>query len=462
MSLMNWPAHEITLALAGHGLIAPEMPVFEISNIQTDSRKVQPGELFVCLRGERFDAHDFAEQVVQQGVSGLIVERRLDLDCPQWVVDDTRLALGHLAKAWRAKFDMPVWGVVGSNGKTTTKEMLASVARARFGEKAVCVTQGNLNNEIGVPLTLFRLRSSHKVAVIEMGMNHPGEIDYLAGIVSPNAVILTNAQREHQEFMKTVAAVAEENGSAFCHLRENGCAVFPGGTSFDALWQKQAGDHRTVTFGRKGLVNAASTRTGAVISLNTERQGFAPSFLGEHNYSNAAAVAGLAWAQGIPLATIARGLEAFEPVQGRMKLIKQNERLMLIDDTYNANPDSVNAASDLLASLPGHSMLVLGDMGEVGDQAEKFHREVGGYAKQQGVERMCLIGQHSRHAAQAFGAGAIHFESLELLITYLKEQIEQAQWNVLVKGSRYMKMERVIHALTEGEESLQSGGKHAA
>ena len=461
---MNWSTAEITNAL-GDQLVSVQMcdqSDSMVANIETDSRKAGEGHVFVCLRGDRFDAHDFAADVAQKGVLGIVSEKKLALDVPHWVVKDTRKALGLLGRAWREKFNGPVMAVVGSNGKTTSKEMLASVARVHWGPQPVCVTQGNLNNEIGVPLTLFQLRSTHAAAVIEMGMNHPGEIAYLASLVRPDAVLLTNAQREHQEFMKSVLAVAEENGSAFEFIRQGGVAVYPAESEFNSVWARLAGTARQVSFGEAGQVSVSQTTEQAEVQLPGSKHTFRPSFVGQHNFDNAGGVAALAFAMGIPGDTIATGLAGFQAVNGRLKVVCNSSRLFLIDDSYNANPDSVNAAAQVLSGLPGASILVLGDMGEVGDQSEQVHQEVGSTAKSLGIDAMYCVGEASQHSAAAFGEGALYFERLEDLITQLSQTVNNKKYNVLVKGSRFMKMERVVDALMQVHSSTDQGDQHAA
>ncbi|HEX4857155.1 MAG TPA: UDP-N-acetylmuramoyl-tripeptide--D-alanyl-D-alanine ligase, partial [Limnobacter sp.] len=441
--------------------------------VQTDSRQVAPGDLFVCLIGERFDAHDFAAQVAAAGAIALVTNRQLDLpvtDQPvtQFVVKDTRLALGQLGKAWRQRFPVKTLAVVGSNGKTTTKEMLGSICKAQHGENAVLVTAGNLNNDIGVPQTLLRMRKEHTLAVIEMGMNHPGEIDYLAGLVQPDVALLTNAQREHQEFMKTVLAVAQENGSVFCHLQPQGTAVFPLTAEFDSCWIELAGQANILRFGVGADVEWIEGSSQACAGLNAGSRvlkllgteiDLKPGFIGEHNFSNAAGAAAAAHAAGCNAASIRRGLENFQPVSGRLQVALRKPSLLLINDTYNANPDSVNAASRVLASQQGQKMLVLGDMGEVGDQSDEYHFEVGQFARRVGVDRLLALGEATRHSVRGFGKGATHFSDINSLIEHTMNTTEQGHWSVLVKGSRFMKMERVVQALVQqhaGEASNAS------
>ncbi|WP_291746911.1 UDP-N-acetylmuramoyl-tripeptide--D-alanyl-D-alanine ligase, partial [Limnobacter sp. UBA3528] len=422
---LNWAFEHIATALSKL-LIAqvnqgvPELPS-AVRLIQTDSRLVEKGDLFVCLIGERFDAHDFAGQVMKSGAAALVTNRVLDLPIHQFVVNDTRLALGALASAWRQQFDLKVLAVVGSNGKTTSKEMLGGICKAQCGDDQVLVTAGNLNNDIGVPQTLLKLRPQHQMAVIEMGMNHPGEIDYLAGLVKPDVVLLTNAQREHQEFMKTVLAVANENGSAFTHLSSNGCAVFPVSDEFDACWQALSTGKSTLRFGSGADFEILPPRSdfgqSAVVlrALDAPIE-LRPNFIGEHNYANAAGAAAAAHAAGCTHEAIQAGLNAFQPVNGRLQVALNTPSILLINDSYNANPDSVNAASKVLGQQAGSTLLVLGDMGEVGNQSDEYHAEVGSYAKQAGVKHLYALGDATTHTVLAFGEGAMHFKNIETLI----------------------------------------------
>lgn len=461
---MNWSLHDVANALAGQ-LVQPA-PVVNgtVRLVQTDSRQVNKGDLFVCLIGERFDAHDFAEQVCNSGAAALVTDRVLDVPVAQFVVKDTRLALGALAKAWRARFDLKVLAVVGSNGKTTSKEMLGSICKAHFGDNKVLMTAGNLNNDVGVPQTLFRLRDIHQVAVIEMGMNHLGEIDYLAGLVSPDVVLLTNAQREHQEFMKTVLAVAQENGSAFAHLPVDGVAVYPASVEFEPCWQAQSTARRALRFGTDAdfeMLPVAQARHmgSALLKTPVSAIELKPAFLGEHNYANAAGAAAAAYAAGCSVQSVQVGLELFEPVNGRLQIALHTQSLLLINDSYNANPDSVNAASKVLATQPGNTLLVLGDMGEVGDQSDEYHAEVGLFARQAGVKLLYALGEATEHTVRAFGEGATHFKNIDTLIDNTMDTTNEGQWAVLVKGSRFMKMERVVQAIVQHH---QGGATHAS
>lgn len=445
-------------------------PGIAVQRVHSDTRTLQPGDLFVALKGERFDANDFIADAQARGAAAALAHAgRIPAGFRGIEVDDTRLALGRLAQAWRRQYALPLIAVTGSNGKTTVTQMIASILRAWAGEQALA-TQGNLNNDIGLPLTLLRLRADHRVAVIELGMNHPGEIAYLAGLCEPTVALVNNAQREHQEFMATVEAVAQENGSVFGALPADGVAVFPAGDTFTALWTRLARGRKCMTFGgalsqgsRADLVLAGSEWHEGHWQVRAETpagpMAFRIHIAGRHNVRNALAAAACAFAAGVPLEAIVRGLEAFEPVKGRSRAlaVKLGGRaLTLVDDTYNANPDSARAAIDVLAELPGPRLLVLGDMGEVGTQGPQFHAEVGGYARERGIEQLYTLGE------QAQGMQGRHFADIESLNAAVLAALPQAA-SVLVKGSRFMKMERVVDAIqAEAQrQEQQQGDDHA-
>jgi len=430
--------------------------------VHTDTRTLRDGDLFVALRGDRFDAHDFLPQARQAGAAAALAERGLaeaGLDGLQ--VPDTLAALQQLARAWRARFDLPVISVTGSNGKTTVTQMLASILRAGHGEGALA-TAGNLNNHIGVPLMVLRLRPGHRVAVFELGMNHPGEIALLAGVAQPTVALVNNAQREHQEFMDGVAAVAQENGAAIEALRPAGVAVYPADDEQAPVWHCQAGARPQMTFALHGAADVtdeavwvpeAGTAGAGHWALRVVTPAGQAEFMlhaaGLHNVRNALAATAAALAAGLSLAAILQGLEAFRPVAGRSQagvLRLDGRAVTLVDDSYNANPDSVRAAIDLLAGLAAPHWLVLGDMGEVGDQGPAFHAEVGAYARQRGIEHLWACGPQCAHAAQAYGAGARHFEQVPALLQALAAERPGCA-AVLVKGSRFMQMERVVQGL---------------
>ena len=431
-----------------------------LRRVHSDSRSLREGDLFVALRGERFDAHDFLGSARAAGAAGVLAERGVaECALPGLQVADSLQAMGALAAGWRGQFTLPLIAVTGSNGKTTVTQMVASILRAWHGEAAFS-TEGNFNNHIGVPLTLLRLRREHHSAVVELGMNHPGEIAQLAAMAAPTVALVNNAQREHQEFMASVEAVARENGAVIASLGADGVAVFPADDAHTPLWRELAGARRVLTFAL-GSPAAADVTTAAdwhadhwAVSLHTPlgECHFVLRVAGLHNVKNAAAAA---IAAGAPLAAVASGLEAFSAVKGRSqaKLIERaGQRITLIDDSYNANPDSVLAAIRVLAALPGPRWLVLGDMGEVGDQGPAFHREVGEAAQRSGIEMLWTAGALCAHSATAYGSGR-HFDSVESLLGALRDAPNAA--SVLVKGSRFMKMEQVVAALSSAPESTR-------
>ncbi|MDB5775908.1 MAG: UDP-N-acetylmuramoyl-tripeptide--D-alanyl-D-alanine ligase [Herbaspirillum sp.] len=449
-----------------------------VDSVVTDSRAVTVGCLFIALCGERFDAHDFLQTVQHQRAAALLVQRLpadMPLQIPAIVVPDTRLALAAIAQHWRAKFTLPVIAVTGSNGKTTVKEMIASILEAAFGPDGQMATRGNFNNEIGVPLTLFRLNPSHRAAVIELGMNHAGEIAVLAAMTRPTIALVNNAQREHQEFMVSVEAVAVENGAVIRALPDDGIAVFPADDAYAALWRKDAGPRRTLTFGLSLRADVRANYTaeafGSRLQIAVAQQDGRPaqSFAlqlnaaGEHNVLNALAATACALAAGIEADAVVRGLEAFAPVSGRLQRKQGVGGALVIDDTYNANPDSVRAAIDVLAQAAAPRVLVLGDMGEVGDQGPQYHEEIGAYARLRRIERVLTLGELARHAAKAYNAAAVegdsngaadHFADIDTL-NLAAAALSLPGATVLVKGSRFMKMERVVQHLVNPQSAAQ-------
>ena len=428
--------------------------------VSTDSRTVQAGQLFVALRGETFDGHDFLEQVAAKGVAAVVADKLpIGWTLPAIVVPDTLVALGQIANYWRGKYEIPVVGVTGSNGKTTVKEMIAAIMAAAYGEDNRLATRGNLNNEIGVPLTLMRLDAQHRAAVVELGMNHPGEIARLTAICAPTIALVNNAQREHQEFMHTVEAVAQENGAVIAGLPKDGIAVYPSDDQFTPLWQGIAqgrGQRSVVTFGLDVTANVSCTHhatddgSALVVVVRSngkpgQQFGVRLAAAGLHNVRNALAAIACALAAGIEVGAVVRGLEAFTPVSGRLQRKTAACGAAVVDDTYNANPDSVRAAIDVLAQAPEPRILVLGDMGEVGMQGQQFHEEIGAYATSRGIHTVFATGELARHLT---GSGARHFEQFDELLAALDTTLgSKSDATVLVKGSRFMKMERVVQHL---------------
>ena len=446
-----------------------------VQGLTTDSRAVVAGNVFVALRGERFDAHDFLDAVVAQCAAVVVVERLpAGLTIPAIVVADTRVALGQIARSWRQQFALPLLAVTGSNGKTTVKEMLAAILAAAFGADHSMATRGNFNNEIGLPLTLLRLQPEHQAAVVELGMNHPGEIAVLAEIAKPTLALVNNAQREHQEFMATVEAVARENGAVFAALPADGVAVFPAEDDYAWVWRElvQArGLSRVITFGLSQQADVSATYApqdfGSLINgrarLGAETLLFQIRLaaIGEHNVRNALAATACALGAGIPISAIVQGLEGFAPVNGRMQRKQASSGALVIDDTYNANPDSVRAAIDVLSKAAAPRVLILGDMGEVGDAGQEFHEEIGSYAHARGIDCFLGFGEATRFAVAAFnqaagGASAQpsarHFASIEALNAAAAE-LATGDAAILVKGSRFMKMERVVQHLVGAQST---------
>jgi UDP-N-acetylmuramoyl-tripeptide--D-alanyl-D-alanine ligase len=439
-----------------------------VLRVHTDTRSVEPGDVFLALKGEKFDANTLLHQACAQGAAALICHaglaaERYPAGIPRIEVADTHAALTQLATGWRAQFSIPVIAVTGSNGKTTVTQMVASILHAAAGDDALA-TRGNLNNEIGVPLTVLRLRAQHRLAVLELGMNHPGEIEALAAIAQPTVALVNNAQREHLEFMQTVQAVAQENGSVMARLPAHGVAVFPADDPFTPLWADLAAPRRVARFAltttrstdatedAQDLVCHAAHWTDGAWSVQASGMGVALTFrlhiAGRHNVKNALAAAACALSAGVAPDAVVQGLEAFLPVKGRSRaiaLVMADRTRTLVDDTYNANPDSVRAAIAVLAELPAPRLLVLGDMGEVGAQGPAFHAEAGTEALAAGIEHFFAIGELARHAVAAF-PGARHFVSIDDLNAAVLQHLPQAN-SVLVKGSRFMRMERVVEAL---------------
>ena len=450
---MNWLLSDIATAIGGRLAGADRA----ICGVSTDTRSIAAGQLFVALSGERFDAHDFLAQAAAGGATAMLVARpeALPAGVSAVVVDDTRLALGRLAAAWRARFALPVIAVTGSNGKTTTKEMIAAVLKAAFGD-AVLATRGNFNNDIGLPLTLLGLDARHRAAVIEMGMNHPGEIAYLTGLGAPTVALVNNAQRAHLEGMGDLDEVAREKGSIFSGLRPSGVAVINADDAYCGVWRQMAAAHRQLSFAIdrpadvRGTVHEHGLEMRLALTTPAGEAGLALRVPGRHNARNAVAAAAACLAAGIPLAAVVEGLAAFVGVKGRLQRRAGRKGAEILDDTYNANPDSVRAGIDVLAATIGRKVLVLGDMGEIGEASAQYHDEIGGYAKSQGVDRLFALGDSAQLAVRNFGEGARHFCHIDKLIAAVDKELGP-ETTVLVKGSRFMKMERVADALATGE-----------
>ena len=440
-------------SLAMHGSLIGDDSAFDC--VGTDSRAVRPGQLCVALKGERFDGHDDAEQALAQGAAGVVLEKNTANLAPAIVVEDSYLALGQLAAHWRAKFAIPVVAITGSNGKTTVKEMLSAILAVKAGGMAsIHATVGNLNNHIGLPLTLLKLRDSHQYAVLEMGMNHLGEIAYLSDLAKPTLALINNAGTAHLGELGSRDKIAQAKGEIFAGLAANGVALINADEDYAAYWRALNAGKKILTFAMDQAADVQASyqeRAGdCMVNLRTPagEVDFVLPVMGVHNVRNALAASAAAYALGVSNADIATGLAGFSAVKGRLQNKMAIHGARLIDDTYNANPDSMKAAIDVLANQTGEKILVLGDMGELGADAARLHREVGQYAKTKGLKQLYCLGELSLEMVQGFGVGAGHFDDAAALAEAIKPKLS-AQVTVLVKGSRFMKMERVIDLLDE-------------
>ncbi len=421
--------------------------------ISTDTRKLRAGELFVALSGPNFDGHAFLSAARSMGAAGALVGREVSDALPQVVVDDPLAALGVYAKAWRLQFTAPLVALTGSNGKTTTKEMIASI----LGQRGpVLATRGNLNNHIGVPLTLLELEATHWAAVVEMGANHAGEIAYLASLAVPTVALVTNAGPSHLEGFGTIEGVAKAKGEIYQTLPQDGCAVINANDAYAPLWRELAEKHRQVEFGvdvaadfQVASSDIASGPDGDqtfVVTCASGRHEIRLPLAGRHNVHNALAATAAATAAGASMTDVVKGLSVARSVGGRLRAVNLANGARVVDDTYNANPASLQAA--LMAFQASRLWLVLGDMGELGPAGPALHRQSGEGARAAGVERLFSLGTLSAHASEAFGAGAEHFENISELTEHVVGLLEPGV-TVLVKGSRSMRMERVVAALQD-------------
>lgn len=429
-----------------------ESTVFE--GVSTDTRTLKPGNLFVAITGEQFDGNAYIQEAFKKGAAAALVSKTIDCPLPQFQVNDTLLALGHLTRHWRNQFTLPLVGVTGSNGKTTLKNMIASIMRAASHNDAASVlaTEGNLNNNIGVPLNLARLNAQHRYSVIEMGMNHFGEIEYLTKLAQPTVAVINNAAEGHLEGLKDIAGVARAKGEIFLGLSKDGTAVLNRDDDHYHYWQGITAGHPQLSFGLDHPADVTATLaaqqpdpTKQLFSLSTPKGKIDVSLplLGIHNIRNALAAAAAALAVDINLDSIKAGLEFVAPAPGRMNQHLLANGLRVIDDTYNANPFSTRAAITTLAKFNGTKILVLGDMRELGPQAKEMHFETGEIARQAGIDHLFTLGELTAATTQAFGEKAHHFTDRAQLITALQPYLK-ANTTVLIKGSRSMHMEKVV------------------
>ncbi|MCP1338661.1 UDP-N-acetylmuramoyl-tripeptide--D-alanyl-D-alanine ligase [Idiomarina sp. M1R2S28] len=430
-----------------------------IDAVSTDTRADLTDALFIALKGKNFDAHDFVEQAIAKGASAVICEKQVDSECRQIIVENSRHALGRLGAAIKAKVAPKTVAVTGSNGKTTVKEMLAAILSIRH---PVLATQGNFNNDIGVPLTLLRLQEKHKYAVVELGANHPGEIAYTTDLVKPDVAILNNVSAAHVEGFGSLHGVARAKTEIFRGVGGQGTAITPRDSEFYPCWQRACSDMKWKTFGLSDSADVYASdvtlngegHPSFTLHLGGETKQLELKLSGRHNVLNALSAAAAANELGISLNDIVTGLQQVQPAQGRLTTIKVSDHLRIIDDTYNASVASTKAALDLLGSYQGYRIFVLGDMGELGADARAYHEDIGEHAIGTGIDNLYSLGVLSQSASEVFnGHGGKHFGSLQSLVESvlqrLTEQTGKQPVTVLVKGSRSAHMERVVAAIQQ-------------
>ena len=447
---------QMTLARAAAILGVNNLPdTISFNGINIDTRSLQPGNLFVALAGSRLDGHDFIEEAHQKGAAAALVSRKVASSLPQIEVADTIIALGQLGAAWRAQFNIPFVAVTGSNGKTTLKNMIASIltAACHGNSTQVLATQGTLNNHIGLPLTLARLNSNHRYAAIEMGMNHFGEIEYLTRLTRPHVAVITNAAAAHLEGVGDVSGVARAKAEIFLGLPQNGTGILNRDDAFFPFWREQIGKHAYLTFGLHPDADIHATiheDSQSQVTMRTPngKIDIQLPLLGKHNVLNALAACAAAIAIGIDLNAVKAGLESILPAPGRLQMHMLANGVKIIDDTYNANPFSLQAAVETLASFTGKKILVLGDMKELGNEAKQLHHVAGEKIRQAGIDYLFTYGELSANTAQGFGEGAYHFNEQDKLLNALKPFLYN-QTTILIKGSRSMHMEKVVDGLVQ-------------
>lgn len=425
----------------------------QFQGISTDTRTIKPGNLFVAIKGEQFDGHDFISEAVKKGAVAILVSKTQETAVPQLVVNDTIEAFGQISTLWRNQFSIPFIGVTGSNGKTTLKNMIAAILRAASNDENVLATEGNLNNNIGVPIMLCRLSSKHRFAVLEMGMNHAGEIAYLTHLVKPHVAVVNNAAEAHLEGLKDVAGVAQAKGEIFQGLAENGTAILNCDDNHFQYWRSLVTKYKNLTFGLDHPADVSATICEKWITLKTPHGEIHVTLplLGKHNVMNALAATAATAAIGIDLNVIKKGLESVTCAPGRMHQYMLASGTRVIDDTYNANPFSLQAAVNTIASLSGTKMVVLGDMKELGPDAKQLHFRAGEKIRAAGIQHLFTLGEMSAATAEGFGQSAQHFTDRAQLIAALQNHLNDYT-TILIKGSRSMKMEKIVEAIIPKEE----------
>ena len=423
-----------------------------VKGLSTDTRTINGGELFLALKGPNFDGHNFIKAALEKGAVACLVQNKVDAENVV-TTHDTHQALGLLAKAWRKNFNKPVFAITGSNGKTTVKEMIASIVSQT---QSVMATHGNLNNDIGVPLTLFRLNESYDAAVIEMGANHSGEIGYLTNITLPDIAVVTNIGSAHLEGFGSIENTAKAKGEVFQGLSKSGTAIINADDPFFDYFKDITTQYNTLSFGLKNKADISciseSGTEGSHLKVTTPIGDcdIKIKLLGIHNVMNTLAAIAASVAADISLEQIVKGLESLEPVNGRLQIKRGLNNSCVIDDTYNANPTSLHAALNVLQGFSGKHFLALGDMGELGDSADALHIDAGIYAKESGIDSLYSIGKLAAKAAKEFGGNGFCYDKHEDMIDALRDELSQ-DVTLLVKGSRSMHMENVVNALTMAE-----------
>jgi len=428
-------------------------PDIHFTGCSIDSRSLEKGNLFIALCGEKLDGHEFVGAAVNNGASAAMVEKKDgSASVPLLLVQDSRQAMSRLAGSWRGDFDIPLLAVTGSNGKTTVKEMISSILGLKA---AVLATKGNLNNDLGVPLTLFGLGKQHKYAVIEMGANHPGEIARLTSIARPTVAVITQCAPAHLEGFGSIEGVARAKGEIYSGLDEQGTAVVNADDAYAGYWKTVAASYRQISFGMENNADVRATDvkyepnsgiTHFIVHTLAGTVTINLSLAGTHNVMNALAAVACCSAIGLSLDEIRAGLEKMPRVQGRMQMLMTNAGVRIFDDTYNANPTSLNAGLQVLSTYPGQHWLILGDMGELGNFAADLHRQAGETARKLGVDRIYAVGNFSKLTVENFGQGARHFDELDDLLNTLKSELSPAI-TLMIKGSRFMAMDRVVKSL---------------
>jgi UDP-N-acetylmuramoyl-tripeptide--D-alanyl-D-alanine ligase len=421
--------------------------------VSKDTRTIEKGDLYIAIKGDRFDGHKFIEKAGDAGAVGALVSQQQPVELPQICVADTRLALGELAASWRQKFEGKLIGITGSNGKTTVKEMCNSVLAGAVSEEKVLCTQGNLNNDIGMPMTLLRLRDHHKYAVIEMGANHVGEIDYLTGIAKPDVAVITNVGPAHLEGFGSMEMIARAKAEIYGGLSSDGTAVINLDDSYADYWCDVCAGKNIMTFSMQHTsadVYARMEKSGFIMHTPAGKAHVQLNLPGRHNVMNALATTAAALASGIDLKSIISGLSNFTGVAGRLSLKHITNGACIIDDTYNANPLSLSAAMEVLVDMEGDHWLVLGDMAELGEDADTLHYEVGYQAKNLGITKLLATGKATKKAVDGFGEGAEFFEDRQKLVEKIINEM-QSDTVILVKGSRGMAMEKIVDKLLDAD-----------